>query len=197
MDKQKKANFERFWYSHHLFLIFFLFWSFHGAFCMIQPDRAPFCAGIGVFWKFWLVGGVFYLIERTMREIRGKHKTYISKVIEHPSNVVEIQIKKEHTTTRAGQYIFLCCPEVSIWQYHPFTLTSAPEEDYISVHVRMVGGFTKALGKTLGCNTEKPKGGADDKKKRRESRIIGVDKNTKEDVDPAIRRVLPRGKHFA
>lgn len=164
---------------------------------MIQPDRAPFCAGIGVFWKFWLVGGVFYLIERTMREIRGKHKTYISKVIEHPSNVVEIQIKKEHTTTRAGQYIFLCCPEVSIWQYHPFTLTSAPEEDYISVHVRMVGGFTKALGKTLGCNTEKPKGGADDKKKRRESRIIGVDKNTKEDVDPAIRRVLPRGKHFA
>lgn len=166
---------------------------------MIKPDRPPFCDGIGVFWKFWMVGGLLYLGERTMREIRGKHKTYISKVIEHPSNVVEIQIKKDHTITKAGQYIFLCCPEVSIWQYHPFTLTSAPEEDYISVHVRMVGDFTKALGKTLGCNIGEGRGGgggggvASDKARRRESRVIGVDKNTKEDVDPAIRRVLPRG----
>ncbi|KAL7269067.1 hypothetical protein RUND412_008290 [Rhizina undulata] len=191
LEKPRRANFERFWYTHHLFMVFFIFWSFHGAFCMIKPDRAPFCAGIGVFWKFWMVGGVLYLAERTLREIRGKHVTYISKVIEHPSNVVEIQIKKEHTNAQAGQYIFLCCPEVSIWQYHPFTLTSAPEEDYISVHIRMVGDFTKALGKTLGCSMDK-KGGKDEKARRRESRVIGVDKNTKEDVDPAIRRVLPR-----
>lgn len=193
VDRFKKANFERFWYTHHLFVVFFLFWSFHGAFCMIKPDRPPFCNSIGVFWKFWVAGGMIYLVERTLREVRGRHKTFISKVIEHPSNVVEIQIKKEHTTTRAGQYIFLCCPEVSIWQYHPFTLTSAPEEDYISVHIRMTGNFTKALGKTLGCNIDKK----DDKetmakKARRESRIIGIDKDTKEDCDPAIRRVLPR-----
>lgn len=191
VEKPRRANFERFWYTHHLFLIFFFFWSFHGAFCMIKPDREPYCDGIGVFWKFWMVGGLIYLAERTMREIRGKHKTYISKVIEHPSNVVEIQIKKDHTKPRAGQYIFFCCPEVSIWQYHPFTLTSAPEEDYISVHIRCVGDFTKALGKTLGCNFDK-KGGKDEKRKARESRVIGVDSRTRDDVDPALRRVLPR-----
>ncbi|KAA8613334.1 ferric reductase [Pyrenophora tritici-repentis] len=122
---------------------------------MIQPDFAPFCDGIGVFWEYWMYGGFAYLAERIAREVRGKHKTYISKVIQHPSNVCEVQIKKEHTTTRAGQYIFLCCPEISIWQYHPFTLTSAPEEDYISVHIRMVGNFTRAFGKALGCSTEK------------------------------------------
>ena len=60
----------------------------------------------------------------------------------HPSKVLEVQIKKESTNRRAGQYIFLNCPAVSYFQYHPFTLTSAPEEDYISVHIRIVGDWT-------------------------------------------------------
>ncbi|OQV04709.1 hypothetical protein CLAIMM_09557 isoform 2 [Cladophialophora immunda] len=151
LEKPRRANYERFWNTHHLFVIFFIFWSIHGAFCMIPADNKPFCFGNGSFYLYWMVGGFTYLVERILREIRGYQKTYITKVIEHPSNVVEIRIKKEHTKTRAGQYIFLCCPEVSLWQYHPFTLTSAPEEDYLSVHIRMVGDFTKALGRVLGC----------------------------------------------
>ncbi|KAH0538501.1 hypothetical protein FGG08_004888 [Glutinoglossum americanum] len=182
-EKPRRANFERFWYTHHLFIIFFLAWSVHGAWCMIKPDIQPFCAGTGVFWEYWMYGGFIYLLERILREIRGRHKTFISKVIQHPSNVVEIQIKKEHTKTRAGQYIFLCCPEVSIWQYHPFTLTSAPEEDYISVHIRCVGDFTKALGSALGCSF----GGGSD------SKLVGVGKDENGvEVDPTIRRILPR-----
>jgi len=62
------------------------------------------------------------------------------------------------------QYIFLCCPEGSIWQYHPFALTSAPEEDFISVHIRIVGDFTKALGKALGCNLDKTPAGEQSEK---------------------------------
>jgi len=103
IEKPRRANYERFWYTHHLFIIFFFFWSFHGAFCMIKTDTPPFCSGIGVFWLYWMYGGFIYLLERIMREVRGRHKTFISKVIQHPSNVVEIQIKKEKTKTRAGQ----------------------------------------------------------------------------------------------
>lgn len=194
VEKYRRANFERFWYMHHMFVVFFVFWSVHGAFCMIQPDFAPFCisvgtSAIGVFWQYWMYGGYIYLFERIAREVRGKHKTYISKVVQHPSGVCEIQIKKEHTKTRAGQYIFLCCPEVSIWQYHPFTLTSAPEEDYISVHIRMQGDFTVALGKALGCELDKPKG-----EKGGSSQVVGVNASGPgaDGVDPAIRRVLPR-----
>lgn len=159
IEKPRRANYERFWGTHHLFIIFFGFWSVHGAFCMIKTDTAPFCFGTGVFWEYWMYGGFAYLLERVLREIRGRHKTFVTKVIQHPSNVVEIQFHKEKTKTKPGQYIFLCCPEVSIWQYHPFTLTSAPEEEYISVHVRMVGNFTKALGKVLGCEDSKLRGG--------------------------------------
>lgn len=102
-DKARQANHERFFTMHHLFILFFVFWSVHGAFCMIKPDLPPFCAGTGVFWQFWMYGGLVYLIERIMREVRGRHMTFITKVVQHPSNVVEIQIKKEHIKTRAGQ----------------------------------------------------------------------------------------------
>lgn len=103
IGKSRNANFERFWYTHHIFVIFFLVWAVHGAFCMIKPDVAPFCAGTGLFWQYWMCGGIVYLLERLLREVRGRHQTFISKVIQHPSKVVEIQIKKEHTKTRAGQ----------------------------------------------------------------------------------------------
>ena len=103
LQRFKHQNFERFWYTHHLFIVFFIFWSVHGAFCLIKTDFAPFCFGTGVFWEYWMYGGFIYLVERIMREVRGRHKTYISKVIQHPSNVVELQIKKDNTKTRAGQ----------------------------------------------------------------------------------------------
>lgn len=178
MEKRRRANFERFWYSHHLFIIFFIGWQLHGMFCMIKPDRPPYCSAgqIGVFWKYWLVGGVIYIYERILREVRARHRTYVSKVVQHPSKVCEIQIKKEKTTTRAGQYIFLNCPEVSYWQWHPFTLTSAPEEDYISVHVRVVGDFTLALATALGCDMSK-----------KSEKDVGATV-----IPPPLNRVLPR-----
>ncbi|KAL2406656.1 Superoxide-generating NADPH oxidase heavy chain subunit A [Exophiala dermatitidis] len=187
IEKPRRANYERFWSVHHLFIVFFVFWSVHGAFCMIKSDTAPFCFGTGVFWEYWMYGGFAYLLERVLREIRGRHKTFVTKVIQHPSNVVEIQMHKEKTKTRAGQYIFLCCPEVSIWQYHPFTLTSAPEEDYISVHVRMVGNFTKALGKALGCDDSKGGRGGDDNSgaKKERSQVVSM-------APGGLMKLLPR-----
>lgn len=107
LERVRRANFERFWYTHHLFIVFFVFWSIHGAFCMIKPDNGSgsACKGTGVFWQYWMYGGFVYLVERILREVRGRHKTYITKVIQHPSKVVEIQMKKENTKSRAGQVI--------------------------------------------------------------------------------------------
>ncbi|KAJ7062107.1 NADPH oxidase [Mycena amicta] len=185
----KNRGFERFWYSHHLFIPFFVLWQLHGMFCMIKPDRPPFCSSntIGVFWRYWIVGGVIWISERILREVRSRHVTYISKVVQHPSDVMELQIKKEKTTTRAGQYIFINCPELSYFQWHPFTLTSAPEEDYISVHIRVVGDFTRALAKSVGCDFDAAKGKAvAEKGKEAEAKVV----NTA--VNPRLNRVLPR-----
>ncbi|CAH1766896.1 15001_t:CDS:2 [Entrophospora sp. SA101] len=190
-DNQRHRNFNRFWYSHHLFVAFFGAWAFHGAFCMIKPDRPPFCSDIAVFWKYWIASGTIYIGERILREIRARQNTYISKVVMHPSRVVEIQIKKKNIVTKAGQYIFLCCPAISILEWHPFTLTSAPEEDYISVHIRTVGDFTKALAKKLGCDFE------EEERLRKKAGSENRAKSTYDGIDisinsPELKKVLPR-----
>lgn len=188
-EKPRRANFNRFWYLHHLFVPFFGAWAFHGAFCLIQPDREPKCKDIAVFWKYWITSGTIYIGERILREIRARQVTYISKVVMHPSKVVEIQIKKPKTKTKAGQYIFLCCPEVSIWEWHPFTLTSAPEEDYISVHIRVVGDFTESLAKKLGCNFEEE---AALRKKNRDKTKSQFDSIDISSDNPELQKILPR-----
>jgi hypothetical protein len=43
---------------------------------------------------------------------------------------------------------------VSYFQYHPFTLTSAPEEDYLSVHIRCIGDWTNAFASAVGADVK-------------------------------------------
>jgi len=46
---------------------------------------------------------------------------------------------------RPGQYILLKSEDLGRLQWHPFTLTSSPEEDHISVHIKCSGNWTGAL----------------------------------------------------
>lgn len=54
----------------------------------------------------------------------------------------------------AGQWLYLTVPSVSKYQWHPFTISSAPDDPYISVHIRQAGDFTRALGERLGCTAD-------------------------------------------
>ncbi|KAJ1651742.1 hypothetical protein IWQ61_007769 [Dispira simplex] len=146
----RNRRFEVFWYTHHLFIVFFGGFTIHGGFCLVKPDSGK-CANMATFWKYWIASGVFYTVERVFRDIRSRRKTVITKVVQHPSNTVEIQIRKDFWHAKAGQYIFLCCPEISLHQWHPFTLTSAPEEKFLSIHMRTVGDWTRAFAQRLGC----------------------------------------------
>lgn len=71
------------------------------------------------------------------------------QVILHPSRVLEIQMCKTGFSMEIGQYVFLNCPAISYLEWHPFTLTSAPEENFFSVHIRAAGDWTEALTDTL------------------------------------------------
>ena len=85
------------------------------------------------------------------REVRARRQTSIVKVLCHPSGALEVRFVKPSFKYKAGQWLFLNCPDVSKFQWHPFTISSAPEDPFVSVHIRQVGDFTKAFGARLGA----------------------------------------------
>lgn len=80
-----------------------------------------------------------------MRSDRGK--TYVSSGIILPSKVINLVIKRPfHFIYRPGDYVFVNIPAIAKYEWHPFTLSSAPEDsDHISLHIRAVGEWTNRL----------------------------------------------------
>ena len=66
------------------------------------------------------------------------------------------------------------------------TNRSAPEEDYISVHIRVVGDFTRAFATALGCDFDKRPPKDSDAEKSGGGVVIGTHQN------PPLNKVLPR-----
>ncbi|GAA6092617.1 cytochrome b-245 heavy chain [Tachysurus ichikawai] len=101
-------------------------------------------------WQWVLGPMILYVFEMIVRFYRSKQKVVITKVVMHPSKTLELQLKKKGFKMEVGQYIFMKCPSISHLEWHPFTLTSAPEEDHFSIHIRIVGDWTDALYKACG-----------------------------------------------
>ncbi|XP_049623084.1 cytochrome b-245 heavy chain [Suncus etruscus] len=177
----RRSYFEVFWYTHHLFVIFFIGLAIHGAERIVRGqtkesldkhkpeiceknitewgkiEECPipeFAGNPPMTWK-WIVGPMFlYLCERLVRFWRSQQKVVITKVVTHPFKTIELQMKKKGFKMEVGQYIFVKCPEVSRLEWHPFTLTSAPEEDFFSIHIRIVGDWTEGLFNACGCDKQ-------------------------------------------
>jgi NADPH oxidase len=159
--KIRQQAFEVFWYTHHLAFFFMLGLYTHATGCFVRdsvnPDYIstfPFystdhCLGY-LSWRFIIWPGIIYFGERVYREYRARRATRLSKVLIHPSGAMELRIIKPSFKYTPGQWLFVQVPELSRWQWHPFTITSAPEDPYVSIHVRQVGDWTHALGDRLG-----------------------------------------------
>jgi NADPH oxidase len=165
--KIRQQSFETFWYVHHLFIPFLLGLYTHATGCFVRDTALPYsvfagknfwghCIGYeGWRWELW--GGGLYFAERLYREIRARRETEIVRVVRHPYDAMEIQFRKPSMKYKAGQWLFLNVPSVSGQQWHPFTITSCPFDPYISVHIRQVGDFTRALGDALGAGPAQAK----------------------------------------
>ncbi|KAF9142928.1 hypothetical protein BGX30_001835 [Mortierella sp. GBA39] len=149
---QRNKSFEAFWYTHHLAFVMLGSLMFHGIGCIVK-DQDGVCRGYKSY-RYLLIGYILYIIERGIRAYRARLETRLVKAIQHPAGVIELQIQKPSFKYKPGQYMFINIPDLSEYQWHPFTITSSPFEDYVSVHIRQAGDWTRALGTRMGIEKE-------------------------------------------
>ncbi|XP_047164877.1 respiratory burst oxidase homolog protein E isoform X1 [Vigna umbellata] len=136
------TGFNAFWYSHHLFALVYVLLLVHGTFLYLTHRWYQKTT-----WMYISVPLLLYIAERTLRTRRSAHYTVkILKVSGLPGNVFSLIMSKPNGFKyKSGQYIFLQCPRVSPFEWHPFSITSAPGDEYLSVHIRTVGDWTQEL----------------------------------------------------
>ncbi|HVZ72652.1 MAG TPA: EF-hand domain-containing protein [Polyangia bacterium] len=103
------------------------------------------------FWMWGTVPWAWWGLERLARSSQRRARSRIVTVTPMASGVTRLDIERPRGFRyAAGDYVFLRVPAVARTEWHPFTLTSAPEDpERLTVHVRALGNWTRALGETL------------------------------------------------
>ncbi|KAJ3691339.1 hypothetical protein LUZ61_020503 [Rhynchospora tenuis] len=167
----KLTGFNAFWYSHHLFAIVYVCLVVHGQYLYLIHVWYRKTT-----WMYLAVPVSLYLGERTLRVLRsGYFSVRLLKVAIYPGNVLTLQMSKPPTFRyKSGQYMFVQCPAVSPFEWHPFSITSAPGDDYLSIHVRQLGDWTRELKRVFSLACEPPVAG--------KSGLLRADENTKKSL---------------
>ncbi|KAK9108658.1 hypothetical protein Syun_024669 [Stephania yunnanensis] len=136
------TGFNMFWYSHHLFVIVYVLLVVHGIYLYLTKEWYKKTT-----WMYLAVPVLLYACERLIRAFRSSIKpVQILKVAVYPGNVLALHMSKpQGFKYKSGQYMFVNCSAVSPFEWHPFSITSAPGDNYLSVHIRTLGDWTRQL----------------------------------------------------
>ncbi|KAK4764169.1 hypothetical protein SAY87_013607 [Trapa incisa] len=139
---RRLTGFNAFWYSHHMFVIVYALLIVHGIELYLIKKWYQKTT-----WMYLTVPVILYTSERLLRALRSSVKPVkIQKVALYPGNVLTLHmLKPSGFKYKSGQYVFLNCSAVSPLEWHPFSITSAPGDDYLSVHIRTLGDWTRQL----------------------------------------------------
>ena len=135
--RQRRSNFNRFWWCHQLFLLMLILMCIHGSGCILQDYRT-------LYWVAFPLA--LYALPRIYREVKCT-SARIEKAEIH-GDVLALQLARPKgwgCVQRSGMYAYLNVPSIARTEWHPCSLTSAPEEDHISFHIRKVGDWTKKV----------------------------------------------------
>ncbi|KAG6771966.1 hypothetical protein POTOM_023361 [Populus tomentosa] len=149
----KLTGFNAFWYSHHLTGVVYILLLVHGTFLFLAHKWYQKTT-----WMYISAPLLLYMVERNVRTRRSEHYSVkLLKLSVLPGNVLSLILSKpQGFKYKSGQYIFLQCPAISSFEWHPFSITSAPGDDHLSVHIRVVGDWTEELKRVFTEENESP-----------------------------------------
>ncbi|EEF29574.1 putative respiratory burst oxidase homolog protein H isoform X2 [Ricinus communis] len=135
------AGFNAFWYAHHLLVVAYILLILHGYFLIF--DRPWY---LKTTWMYVLVPVLGYAIERIFSRYEHNLQVDVIKAVIYSGNVLALYMTKPPGFKyKSGMYLFIKCPDISKFEWHPFSITSAPGDDYLSVHIRTLGDWTREL----------------------------------------------------
>ncbi|XP_055518481.1 dual oxidase 1 [Leucoraja erinacea] len=136
----RRMSFRAFWVTHHLYVILYILILIHGSSNLIQRQS---------FYLYFIAPGLIYLGDKLVSLSRKKKDVTVVKADLLPSGVTYLEFKRpQDFEYKSGQWVRIACLSLGTDEYHPFTLTSAPNEDTLSLHIRAVGPWTTKLRET-------------------------------------------------
>ncbi|KAM8780804.1 dual oxidase 1 isoform 1-T2 [Rhynchonycteris naso] len=133
----RRHSFRGFWLTHHLYILLYILLIIHGSFGLIQLPR---------FHLFFLVPALIYGGDKLVSLSRKKVEISVVKAELLPSGVTHLRFQRpQGFEYKSGQWVRIACLALGTTEYHPFTLTSAPHEDTLSLHIRAAGPWTTRL----------------------------------------------------
>ncbi|XP_074141319.1 NADPH oxidase 5 [Sminthopsis crassicaudata] len=129
---RRSGHFEVFYWTHLSYIPIWVLLIIHG------PN----------FWKWLLVPGLLFFLEKVVGLVLS-HLAALSIVEVNllSSKVTHLVIKRpSFFNYKPGDYVYLNIPAIAKYEWHPFTISSAPEQrDTIWLHVRSQGRWTNRL----------------------------------------------------
>ncbi|NXV17470.1 DUOX2 oxidase, partial [Cepphus grylle] len=133
----RRVSFQGFWITHHLYVLLYILVIIHGSYALIQQPR---------FHIYFIIPALIYSADKLLSLSRKKVEISVVKAELLPSGVTHLRFQRPPDFDyKSGQWVRIACVSLGTTEYHPFTLTSAPHEDTLSLHIRAVGPWTTRL----------------------------------------------------
>lgn len=127
----RRNYYEVFKYCHFLFIVFFAFTYLH------TPK---------VFLPYLIASSAAYGMDKALRSVAWFLSSKTTEITVMGDDMVRLRFPKtrfrRYTT---GQYLMINFPEVDKINWHPYSISTGPRERQLEVHVRSLGGHTRAV----------------------------------------------------
>ncbi|OIT32885.1 PREDICTED: ferric reduction oxidase 7, chloroplastic-like [Nicotiana attenuata] len=141
----RRQNFELFFYTHQLYVVFVVFLALH------VGDFIFMIAGAGIF---------LFMLDRFLRFFQSRKTVDILSATCFPCGTVELVLSKpSNLRYNALGWIFLQVPELSWLQWHPFSVSSSPLDGkhHLAILIKVLGDWTEKLKEhILNLSVEQP-----------------------------------------
>ncbi|KAI3445519.1 hypothetical protein Pfo_002184 [Paulownia fortunei] len=139
----RRVNFELFFYTHQLYVVFVIFLALH----------------VGDFLFCFAAGGIFlFMLDRFLRFCQSRRTVNVLSARCFPCGTLELVLSKPaNLHYNALGWIFLQVRELSWLQWHPFSVSSSPLDGkhHLAVLIKVLGDWTQKLERHISSISEK------------------------------------------